>query len=327
MYLIFSLYETTKAVIVYNDYYKTYTMKDATILSKLPNGSGKVNGISYSTTSLQGMNVGTLYIYTAKIYSGKDNVKVATIFRTIIDTGVTEEMEYYNSISATTPSVCTTAGHANDIHVVLANDINYLLSATGESEHAISRYRIKGKKLYFTGYFKLVTKSGRAITCSALRQFSHSGGYYYFIFKTGESFYYGKVPETDPGSESNPSVITIFKIATLDKRNAVFAKSSSSYGTYPNMETWVPQGFVYNPFEKTIYTPYFEPPKEGEISTTAIIMYYVEKVFTKENMDYKNDRDILVLPTKTSFYLKGTDFNSKCKGLEVESWFQNSTRY
>ena len=98
-----------------------------------------------------------------------------------------------------------------------------------------------------------------------------------------------------------------------------FAKSSSSYGTYPNMETWVPQGFVYNPFEKTIYTPYFEPPKEGEISTTAIIMYYVEKVFTKENMDYKNDRDILVLPTKTSFYLKGTDFNSKCKGLEVES--------
>ena len=131
LFIIFSLHETTKAANTYNGY-KTYTMKDAKILSKLPNSSGKVSGVTYSTTSVQGMNVGTTYIYNAKIYSGKQNVNVATIFRTTIDKGVTEEMEYYSSLSASSPSTCTTAGHANDLLVVTANDVNYLLAATCE---------------------------------------------------------------------------------------------------------------------------------------------------------------------------------------------------
>ena len=318
LFIIFSFHETLKAVIVSNGY-KTYTMKDAKILSKLPDGSGKVSGATYGTTSVQGMNVGTTYIYNAKVYSGNKNVNIATFFRTTADTGVTEKMEYYNSASATSPSTCTTAGHANDLLVITSNKINYLLSATCETEHAVSRYMIKGTKLYFTGYFKLVTTSGKAISCSSLRQFKHVNGYCHLIFKSGESIYYGKILDSEPGNKSNPTEIKIFKIAILDKRNAVFAKSSSSYGTYPNMEAWVPQGFSYNPLEKTIYTPYFEPPKDSGITTTAIIMYYIGNVFTNDNMDYKKDRNIIVLPTKTSFYLKSTDFNSKCKSLEVES--------
>ena len=318
LFIIFSLHETSKEVIVSNDY-KTYTMKDAKILSKLPNRSGKVSGATYQTTSVQGMNVGTTYIYNAKIYSGNKNVNVATIFRTNVDKGVTEEMEYYSSLTASSPSTCTTAGHANDLLVVTWKDINYLLSATCEAEHAVSRYLIKGKKLYFIGYFKLVTTNGKAISCSSLRLFKHASGYLHLIFKTGESVYYGKILDSDLVNKSNPTEIKVFKIAILDKRNAVFAKSSSSYGTYPNMETWVSQGFVFNPLEKTIYTPYFEPPINSGITTTAIITYYIGNVFTDENMDYKKDRSIIVLPTKTSFYLKSTDFNSKCKSLEVES--------
>ena len=318
LFIIFSLHETAKAANTYNGY-KTYTMKDAKILSKLPNSSGKVSGVTYSTTSVQGMNVGTTYIYNAKIYSGNQNVNVATIFRTTIDKGVTEEMEYYSSLSASSPSTCTTAGHANDLLVVTASDVNYLLAATCESEHAVSRYMIKGKKLYFTGYFKLVTTGGKAISCSSLRQYKHASGYFHLIFKTGESVYYGKVLDSATGNKNNPTEIKVFKIAILDKRNAVFAKSSSSYGTYANMETWVPQGFGFNPLEKTIYTPYFEPPINSGITTTAIITYYIGNVFTDANMDYKKDRSIIVLPTKTSFYLKSSDFNPKCKSLEVES--------
>lgn len=318
LFVIFSLHEMTKSAIVTNGF-KTYTMKNAKRLSKLPDSSGKVSGESYQTTSVQGMNVGTTYIYSAKIYSGKKNVNVATIFRTTIETGVTEKMEHYSSLSASSPSTCTTAGHANDLLVVTVNLVNYLLSATCEAEHAISRYMIKEKKLYFTGYFKLVTTSGKAISCSSLRQYKHANGYFHLIFKTGESVYYGKVLDSVTGNKNNPTEIKVFKIAILDKRNAIFAKSSSSYGTYANMEAWVSQGFTYNPLEKTIYTPYFEPPNGNGITTNVIITYYIGNVFTEANMDYQKDRSIIVLPTKTSFYLKSTDFNSNCKNLEVES--------
>ena len=57
-------------------------MKDASILDTLPNGSATISGTSYATTGVQGMNVGTSYIYTAKIYIGKANVSAATIYRT-----------------------------------------------------------------------------------------------------------------------------------------------------------------------------------------------------------------------------------------------------
>jgi len=319
---IFPFYEIVNAAITYKDY-TTWTMKDATLLTTLPNNSTNVNGVTYRTTGVQGMNVGTTFIYTAKIYTGDEKVDVVTIYRTRIDSNDTIVMECYDSPSATTPGACSTAGHANDLHVVTAYDTNYLLSATNNSAHAVARYLISGIKLYFTGYFKLVRSNGNSMGCGAMRQFKHADGYFYMIFKTGESFYYGKIPDTAPGgSSSNPTKVPVFKIATLDKRNAIFAKSSSSYGTYPNLESWVPQGFVYNPRESTIYTPYFEPPK-GEIITTAIIMYYVGDIFTPTNMNYKTDKDILVLPSKTSFYLNISDYASECKtktcGFEVES--------
>lgn len=52
--------------------YKTYTMSDPTKHATLPDGSVTIDGTGYSTTSVQGMNVGTSYIYTAKIYSGSE---------------------------------------------------------------------------------------------------------------------------------------------------------------------------------------------------------------------------------------------------------------
>ncbi|MBQ7647399.1 MAG: InlB B-repeat-containing protein, partial [Clostridia bacterium] len=300
--------------------YKTWTMKDASILDTLPNGSATISGTSYATTGVQGMNVGTSYIYTAKIYTGKANVSAATIYRTAIDSKTTVPMSYYASTSATSTSPCTTVGHANDLLVVTANDTNYLLAANCEDGHAISRYKIDGTKLYFTGYFDLINTSGNSMTCSSLRQLKHTGGYFYLILKNAENFYYCKIPDTaSGGSSSNPTKINAYKIAILDKRNGVFAKSSSSYGSYANMETWVAQGFGYNSAEKTIYTPYFQPPGSGDIMTTAILTYYVGDIFTDANMDFKTDKSTVVLPTKTSFYLKGTDFSSSCTGLEVES--------
>lgn len=216
---------------------KTYTMKDATLHTTLSNYTETVSGTSYRTTGVQGMNVGTTYIYTAKIYTGSAGVDVCTIWRTDIDNKNTVRMNYYSSLSATSTSSCTTAGHANDLLVVTSNGTNYLLAATGNSDHAIARYKISGQNLYFTGYIKLQNTNGSKMGFAAVRQLKHTGGYFYLLLKTGEHFYYCRISDTDNGgSASNPSVYTAYHMAYLDKKNAVFALNNSSTTTMPTLK-------------------------------------------------------------------------------------------
>lgn len=291
--------------------YKTWTMADASLLSIHADKS--VGGTT--CTSMQGMNVGTTYIYTAKRNSTDTYVKFA---RTNIDTGAVAYMSYYSSTSATTESGCDTCGHANDMVVVTANSVNYMFVATTEKTTALTRLKISGTGLYFTGYFDLVNTSGSSITASSVRQYKHTGGYFYLLIKNGETFYYCKIADTATGgSASSPTKVICYKIFTIDKRNAIFAKSNSSYGTYANMETWVNQGFGYNPSEKTIYVPMFKPG--SPINTNVIITFYVGDVLTDSLMDFSTNRTTLLFPTKTSFYLTASQYSSSCSTLEVES--------
>ncbi|MBQ7647404.1 MAG: InlB B-repeat-containing protein, partial [Clostridia bacterium] len=322
-----------EAVYNYNGY-RTYTMGEATKLKELPNGSVTIDGTSYNTTSVQGMNVGTTYIYTAKIYSGDatypdgSKVEAATIWRTkISDPSKHVEMTHYieNDQGEEVAVPFITAGHANDLEVSSAIEgYNHLFLATGKGTSPVARYKIYGEKLTFTGYFKFYDTNGKAVGCSAIRQFSSdsSVGYVIFLIKSGESIYYLRIYNDQKGGPAdNATPIPVYKIATVDKRNGVFAKSNSSSGTYTNVETWVPQGFEYNADEKAIYTPYFEPASasDGKIMNTVIMRYYVGDVITLENMDFRTESDTLILPCKTSFYLKGSVFNSGCTTFEVES--------
>lgn len=300
----------TASAYSYNGY-KTWTMANATLLSI--HADKTVGGTTCS--SMQGMNVGTSYIYTAKRNSADSYVQFA---RTTISSGAVTYMSYYSSTSSTTATGCNTCGHANDMVVVTADSVNYMYVATTDKGKAITRLKISGTGLYFTGYFNLVNSSGTQISASSIRQYKHSGGYFYFIIKNGETFYYCKIADSaSGGTASAPTSVTCYKIFTIDKRNAVFAKSSSSAGTYANMETWVNQGFGYNPQEKTIYVPMFKPG--SPITVNVIITFYVGDVLTDELMDFSTNRTTLLFPTKTSFYLKASDYSSSCTTLEVES--------
>lgn len=291
--------------------YTTHTMSEATLLSVHANKT--VGGTTCS--SMQGMNVGTSYIYTAKRNSNDTYVSIA---RTTISSGAVSYMTYYSSTSATTSSGCDTCGHANDLLVVTANSVNYMLAATSIKGNSISRMKISGTNLYFTGYFDTVNTSGTSITVSSIRQYKHTGGYFYLLIKNGETFYYCKIADTATGgTASSPTKVTCYKLFTIDKRNAVFAKSNSSAGTYANMETWVNQGFGYNSLEKTIYVPMFKP--SSPITTNVIVTYYVGDVLTDELMDFSTNKTTLVHPTKTNFYLTASGTSSSCNDLEVES--------
>lgn len=300
----------TASAYSYNGY-KTWTMANASLLSI--HADKTVGGTTCS--SMQGMNVGTTYIYTAKRNSADTYVQFA---RTTISSGAVTYMSYYASTSSTTATGCNTCGHANDMVVVTADDVNYMFVATTDKGTALTRLKISGTGLYFTGYFNLVNSSGTQISASSVRQYKHSGGYFYFIIKNGETFYYCKISDSaSGGTASSPTKVVCYKIFTIDKRNAVFAKSSSSAGTYANMETWVNQGFGYNPQEKTIYVPMFKPG--SPITVNVIITFYVGDVLTDSLMDFSTDRTTLLFPTKTSFYLKASDYSSSCTTLEVES--------
>lgn len=300
----------TASAISYNGY-TTHTMGEASLLSIHANQT--VGGTS--CTSMQGMNVGTTYIYTAKRNSNDTYVSIA---RTTISSGSVAYMTYYSSTSATSSSGCNSCGHANDLQVVTANDVNYMLVATGISGKSITRMKISGTNLYFTGYFDTVNTNGTSITASSVRQYKHTGGYFYLLIKNGETFYYCKIADTATGgTASNPTKVTCYKLFTIDKRNAIFAKSSSSSGTYANMETWVNQGFAYNSLEKTIYVPMFKPA--SPITTNVILTYYVGDVLTDALMDFSTNKTTLVHPTKTNFYLTASATGSSCNDLEIES--------
>jgi len=249
-------------------------------------------------------------------------------------------MKCHHNIKSDSKDYCTEAGHANELLVVVKKTkTNYLLVTTNDKSHGLARYIIDGNHLYFTGYFKITDKDGKEMDFSAMKLLNQDDKYFYFIFKSGETFYYGRIednntyfPEMPKDKKKNLNVdkihtFKVYQIATLDKKNAVFATNSSTY-VKENLETWIPQGFSYNSLEKRIYAPYFQPDSSKKyVANNVILTYDVSKVFTSKNMDYKTNKNIIVFPSTTSFILNSSDYTytdgdkkkKKLEGLEIES--------
>jgi len=328
--IILSFLETPEASFSYQGY-KTWTMKDSGFLVNVKKNT------THKTTSAQGMNIGTTYMYVAKIANKDKDPEAITIYRKTIDSGNPVQLTCYKSVNGKVDDRCLSAGHANDLLVVVPSkkNTNNLLSVTSDENKGLARYIIDGTKLYYTGNIKLLNNENKAIKVNGVRQFRHVNGYFYLLFKSGQDFYVGKIPDnetyfpekTTKNVNSNGTVaINIYKFARLDQKNVVFA-NSNSINYYGNVETWVGQGFAYNPDEKTIYAPYFEPKNfdpsknKAHIDTNAIIVYNVSEVLTNANVDNiinsKKNSNTIIFPSKTSFFLKASDKN--LKDLEIES--------
>ena len=285
--------------------YKSYTSSDISLFKTVPNKT--IGGLA--CTAMQGMNVGTTYIYTVKIH--KDEQR-ASIIRTNSNTGEQVEMSYYSSLSATSASNCTTLGHANDLTVVSVTEngssVNYMYVATGISGKTVARLKISGTKLYFTGYFKTVNSSGNAFIVSSIRGIRRTGGYLYFLVKSGMSFYTFRVAEgAKGGSASAPTSVTCYKAFSIDTRNAVYALSSSSYGTLDNVETWINQGFGYSSDQSAIYVPLYKSNMDGSSSNDNVILVYdVSGLLTTTLLNSNTDYSRLLFPCTLTFRIKDT---------------------
>ncbi len=284
------------------DRYTTYTMADSAFRWQAPNVV--VDG--YTCTALQGMNTGTNYCYVSKITNSE---AVAAILRINMNTGERITMNYYSSLTATTATGCDTVGHANELMVCGTPEngvtVNYLFAATCTAGKALSRLKINGTGLYFTGYFDLVTTGGSSVSCGSMRHIKTEGGYFYFLIKRSANFYYCKIPvDANGGSEANPTKITIYKLFNADMRNAIFAKSSTSYGTYDNVEDWTNQGFGYNHTEKILYIPLWD--NIDNPSRSIIITFNIADFVTDERLASTKETSTTVFPTVTSFMFEDT---------------------
>ncbi|MBQ9080555.1 MAG: InlB B-repeat-containing protein [Clostridia bacterium] len=283
--------------------YKTYQLSDATLRWTV--ATQTVNSLKCS--SMQGMNVGTTYIYTAKRSAGDE---YASIMRTNANTGAQSVMNFYASPTATSTSYCNVLGHANELVVcgVPMDDgttKQHMFVATAQTGTAIARMKIDGTSLYFTGYFDLKNTSGTSISASAIRHIKSSGGYAYFMIKRGLDFYYCKILLTAlGGTASSPTAVTCYKLFTIDTRNAIFAKSNSSYGTLDNMENWTNQGFGYNKTEQVIYVPIWD--QYGDQSRNAILTYYIADYVTSSALSATKNFSTVVFPCTLSFCITDT---------------------
>lgn len=285
--------------------YKSYTSSDISLFKTVPNKT--IGGLTCS--AMQGMNVGTTYIYTIKIHKDEER---ASIMRTNASTGEQVEMSYYSSLSATSASNCTTLGHANDVTVVTVtengNSVNYMYVATGIAGKTVARLKISGTNLYFTGYFKTVNSSGSAFTISSIRGIRRTGGYLYFLVKSGMNFYSFRVTEgATGGSASSPTSVTCYKVFSIDTRNAVYALSNSSYGTIDNVETWINQGFGYNSDTSSIYVPLYKSNMDGSSSNDNVILVYdVSALLTTTLLNSNTDYSNLLFPCTLTFRIQDT---------------------
>ncbi|MBR6594606.1 MAG: InlB B-repeat-containing protein [Clostridia bacterium] len=283
--------------------YKTYLKGDSTFKWTVPDTTEG----GTTCTAMQGMNTGTTYCYCAKRNSSDTYVDVTRIN---MNTGDKTVMNYYSSTSATSSSANGTMGHANDLCVVGINSVNYMFVATMQTGTAITRLKIDGTKLMLTGYFKLLRVDGSSVSVSAIAHVKNDSTYSYFILKSGNNHFYCKIPLTATGgSKSSPTAITIYRMFIIDTRNAVFAKSNSSAGTY-DVDNWTNQGVGYNKEEKVLYVPIWDSVADNR---SVIITYNLADIDTY--MTATTDSSRRLYPTKTSFVFQDTAVTS----FEIES--------
>ncbi len=290
--------------------FETYTENDMTFRWKVQS-SNAPDGTA--CTLMQGMYVGTTYVYTAKT---NDRGTRCVFTRTTIKTGAQVVMEYYPSLESDATASCGTVGYANDfvIRSVAENGVssNYMYVATAKTTVSISRLKVSGEKLYFTGCFSTVDTDGNFVSFSSLKWVCTTEGYHYFLLKTGKEFYIAKISALSTGGTVNsPEEITCYKLFTIDEKNALFATNVSELSTKVGIEEWIDNGFEYDPVNNIIYVPLVN---QNNPSQSAILTYNLENVLSSQLLDDETDKETLVFPSKLSFLV-----NDSSENFEIES--------
>ncbi len=268
---------------------KTYTNEDITLKYNIPDVKAEDGTLC---TDLQGMHVGTTYIYTAKVNNEQNR---CVFIRVTTKTNTVETMNYYESTSATSPSLCTIAGSASEIVVrsfaSAGQSQTYMYVWTG---NGLIKLLISGNSLYYLETLTPVDTKGETVGFSSFRWVYEKSGFDYFLFKSGESFYFAKISQ----AENATSRIVCYKMFDALVKNALFATEGGSSATMSGIEGWTNKGFEYDATNKILYTVLFD---HTTYTKNAIVTFNLDGIITEERLTTLQDTDARIFPTKLSF--------------------------
>ena len=204
-----------------------------------------------SCPSMQGLAVGSTYMYSVKINSDSTQ---AFISMTNKDTGTTTKL--YNADAGS--YYFDYLGHANDMDVWgIDSYSNLFVATTNTGSNAIVRLKRSGNNLTKVANYRL-TYNGSDIAATALAVKSVSGGVITFITKLGMNLYTGSV-----STSATSATIELTQLCTISK-SRVYIK-----GSYVDLSSFVNQGFGY--YKDTLYVPV--TGDSDELNRSVIMVY------------------------------------------------------
>ncbi len=208
-----------------------------------------------SCPSMQGLAVGSTYLYTIKIGS---NDASAFISMTHKDTGSTTRL--YNADAGS--YLFNYLGHANDMDVWgIDGYSNLFITTTNTGSNAIVRLKRNGNNLTKVASYSL-TLNGVQTCATALAVKSVSGGTITFITKLGMNLYTGSV-----STSASSANIELTPLCTIAK-DRVYIK-----GSYLNLSSFVNQGFGY--YQDTLFVPI--SGDDDELNRSVILVFDLSK--------------------------------------------------
>lgn len=201
-------------------------------------------------SSMQGIAVGSTYIYTIKIQTDNTNSFISKTNKKTGDTTVLTE-------TATNSTYIKYLNHANDMDVCSLNDKSNLFVATMRTDnYALVRMQVSGSKITKKGNFALKL-NGENVYASGVTVLSKSGAKVKMLFKRGCTFYTGTV-------DTSKSSGTI----TLTKAFSINISDVKVNGKSMDLSGWVHQGYGYEAGK--IYVPLTGPDGKKNVSIIAV---------------------------------------------------------
>ena len=205
-----------------------------------------------SCYSMQGVTVGSSYVYCAKIGS---NDARATVTRIDKNTGAKTLM----TNSATGYSYFTNLGHANALDIVTVNGKENLFVTGGST---LVRLTINGTKLTTAGTYT-ATYNGAVASMTAVQIMSASDKQVTVLVKTGRTLYTGTL---DPTASSGTIALT--KLCTLDVTNVQLNGQKADFSSFTQ------QGFDYH--DGKLFLPLTGNAYVETINQSAVLVYDLE---------------------------------------------------
>ncbi len=206
-------------------------------------------------STMQGMAVGSTYLYTVKINNKTENK--AFISKTNRKTGETVAL-----VDTKTNSIYLNyLGHANDMEVVSIDGKSNLYVATMRTgSSSFVRLKVNGSSINKMGSYTLML-DGKEVSASGVALMSKTDTKLTFLFKRGVNFYTGTVKKS-----ATSGTIQLKKAFSIDMTNVVINGKSHDLSNY------IFQGFEYH--KGTIFVPVTGP--EGKKNVSIIAVYQVE---------------------------------------------------